>query len=121
MSFNMCVFMPFLPFSHPEESLFTRSFSANGNGHRGDGSISHCGLLAMDNEGLPAGYNCIFITLKLAPVFQVNSCLTVSLNLFSLTSMCSNKSEKGTGMVIISFKKKKKINICANEITQDVH
>lgn len=45
MSFNMCVFMPFLPFSHPEESLFTRSFSANGNGRHGDGGISHCGLL----------------------------------------------------------------------------
>lgn len=45
MSFNMCVSMPLLPFSHPEESLFTQFFSANGNGHLGDGGISHCGLL----------------------------------------------------------------------------
>lgn len=45
MSFNMCVFMLFLPFSHPEESLFTQSVSANGNGHQGDGGISHHGLL----------------------------------------------------------------------------
>lgn len=45
MSFNMCVFMPFLLFLHPEESLFTLSFSANGNCHHGNGGISHCGLL----------------------------------------------------------------------------
>lgn len=45
MSFNMCVSMLFLPFSHPEESLFTQSVSANGNGHQGGGGISHHGLL----------------------------------------------------------------------------
>lgn len=77
MSFNMCVFMLFLPFSHPEESLFTRPFSANGNSHQGDGGyFSQWAPLAVDNEGLPAGCNCIFITLKPSPVFQVNSCVS---------------------------------------------
>lgn len=120
MSFNMCVFMPFLLFSHPEESLFTRSFSANGNGHHGDGGISHCGLLATDNESLPAGCNCIFITLKLSPVFRVNSCLTVSLSLFfsdRYVFLIILKKEKVTVRVFLNFS----FNICSDEITQDVN
>lgn len=90
MSFNMCVSMPFVPFSHPEEGLFTQSFSRNGNGCHGDeGDFSLWTPLATGNEGLPAGSSCIFIMLGLFSVFQVNSCLTVTL---SLTSVFSNNS-----------------------------
>ena len=65
----MCVFKPFFPFSHPEEGLFTWSLCANGNGYNGNGGISQCGLLATDNDGMPVGCNCIFITLKVFPFF----------------------------------------------------
>lgn len=80
MSFNMCVSMLFLPFSHPEESLFTQSVSANDNGHQGGGGyLSPWTPLSTDNEDLPAGCNCIFIMLRLFHFFQVSSCPTVSL------------------------------------------
>lgn len=73
MSFNMCISMLFLPFSHPEESLFTQSVSANGNGHQEGGGISHHGLLwpKIMRICLQAA---IFIMLKLFPFLLINSC-----------------------------------------------
>lgn len=68
---------------------------------RGWGYLSLWTPLVADNEGLPAGCNCIFITLKASPLYQVNSCLTVTLSLFSLTNLWSNNS--GIENEMVSF------------------
>lgn len=78
MPFNICVSILFFCHSDTQRKVCLHSTLVQMvMAVMGMGGISHCGLLATDNEGLPACCSCVFIVLRLFFSAKLNSCLSV--------------------------------------------